>query len=344
MFRPSPMWKTRMWCAAIVVTMLPFAAAAEPVKLRFAFFASDREFVFRGVVKAFADAVNLDGKDIVEIELYPGGALGRNYAQQVQLVLSGGADIAWIHPALTPEQFPDNGVIELPGLFRDAREATQVYARVATSGSLRGYEDFFLLAAFGTPPLTIHMRTPVATLEDLKNKKIRTSNRTQDAVLAALGMHPEPMPINQASDAINRGAVDGATAALDVLIDFGISRFATNHYMLGLGTVPLMIGMNRKTFDGLPEAAKIVIRKYSGQWLMARYIDTANAYNAEVLSSLKADSRRKVINPSQSELDKAQAAFVSVMNQWVAKSPRNAELLKLVETEIVNLRSTRQAK
>jgi TRAP-type transport system periplasmic protein len=341
MFHPFSVLKVAIRCAALALVLSPFAVHAEPIRLKLAFFASDREFAFRGVVKPFADAVNLGGQGIVEIELYPGGALERSYAQQAQLVLSGGADMAWIHTALTPEQFPDNSVIELPGLFRDAQEATRVYGRVAASGSLRGYEDFFLLAALGTTPLTIHMRTPTASLEDLKGKKIRASNRTEGVVLKALGMEPESIPINQASDAINRGAIDGATASLEVLADFGISRFATNHYMLGLGTVPIIVAMNRKKFDGLPEAAQNVIRKYSGQWLRSRYIDTVNAYGAEILEKLKADSRRNVINPSQPELDKVRDTFNSVINQWVVKRPRNNEVLKIVETEIAKLRSTR---
>jgi TRAP-type C4-dicarboxylate transport system substrate-binding protein len=321
--------------------MLPLAANAEPIKLKFAFFASDREFAFRGVVKPFVDAVNLEGKGIVEIELFPGGALERSYAKQAQLVLSGGADMAWIHTALTPEQFPDNAVIELPGLFQDAEEATQVYSRVTAAGILRGYEGFFLIAALGTAPLAIHMRTSAASLADLKGKKIRTTNRTEAALLKALGMEPESIPINQTSDAINQGTIDGATAALEAVTDFGISRFATSHYMLGLGTVPLIIAMNKRKFDSLPEAAQNVIRKYSGQWLASRYIDTVNAYDAEILAQFNADPRRKVTIPSPSDLAKAHAAFNFIVDQWTAKGPRNGELLQAVAAELARFRSTR---
>jgi TRAP-type transport system periplasmic protein len=327
--------------AALAFALSPFAANAEPIKLKFAFFASDREFVFRSVVKPFVDAVNLEGKGIVEIELFPSGALERSYPKQVQLVLSGGADFAWIHTALTPEQFPDNAVMEQPGMFHDAEEATQVYTRVAASGVLRGYEDLFLVASVCTAPLVIHMRTPAASLEDLKGKKIRSANQTEGTVLKALGMEPASIPINQVSDAINRGAVDGATAGLDVAVDFGISRFATNHYMLSLGIVPIIIAMNKRKFDSLPEAAQNIIRKYSGQWLTSRFVGTVNSYRAEILGQLKADSRRKVTNPSALDLDQASGTFKSAMNQWAAKDPRNGELLKTVEAEIAKFRSTR---
>jgi TRAP-type C4-dicarboxylate transport system substrate-binding protein len=332
---------TRAFAAAIAIALLALPARAEPIKLKFAFFASDREFAYEGVIKPFVDAVNLEGKGIVEIELYPGGELGRSYTQQAQLVLSGVADMAWVHPALTPDQFPDNTVMELPGLFSDAKEATQVYTRIASTGLLRGYGDFFLIAAVGTEPLTIHTRTPIASLDDLKGLKIRTSNRTEGTALKALGMEPVAVPINQAADAINGGAIDGATAALEVLADFGISRFTTHHYLLRLGTVPLLIVMNRKKFDSLPEVAQNVIRKFSGAWPTTHYIESITTYDAKILEKLKSDPRRKVVYPSQQDLAKARSAFDSIVLQWAGRDPRNRELLTMVEMEITKLRSTR---
>jgi len=336
-----PIRTMRVCCALIIFALLPFAASAAPIKLKFSFFSSDREYAYEKVVKPFVNAVNLEGKGFVEIELYPSGALGRSYAQQAQLVLSGEADIAWVNPALTPELFSDNSVIELPGLFRDAQEAVQVYTRIAGSGSLRGYEDFFLIAAMSTEPLTIHMRSPVESLDDLKGKRIRTGRQTEVAVLKALGAEPVLMPINQVADAINSGAIDGAGAALEVMADFGISRFATYHYRLDLGTVPLLMIMNKKKFDSLPEAAQNAIRKFSGAWSVKHYIDAINAYDAEILKRLESDPRRKVIYPSQRDLARARDVFDTVVTQWVSGNPRNRALLDRVDAEIAEFRSAR---
>jgi TRAP-type C4-dicarboxylate transport system substrate-binding protein len=336
-----PIFMARACCALIISALLPYPAGAAPIKLKFSFFASDREYAYESVVKPFVNAVNLEGKGIVEIELFPSGALGRSYAQQAQLVLSGDADIAWINPALTPEQFPDNSVIELPGLFRDANEAAHVYTRIAGSGSLRGCEDFFLIAALSTEPLTIHMRSSIASLDDLKGKRIRTGRQTEVAVLRALGMEPVMMPINQVADAINSGAIDGASASFEVLIDFGISRFTTYHYRLDLGTVPLAIIMNRKKFDSLPKAAQDVIQKFSGAWPVEHYIDAINTYDAEILEKLKSDPRRKVVYPSQRDLAMARDVFDAVVTQWAASNPRNRALLDKVDAEIAAFRSVR---
>jgi len=49
-------------------------------------------------------------------------------------------------------------------------------------------------------------------------------------------------------------------------------------------------------------------RKCSGEWLIARYLETYGAIDIEVMSN----SRRKVIVPSRADLDRAELAFKSV--------------------------------
>jgi TRAP-type transport system periplasmic protein len=329
--------------AVVACTFLPFAAGAETIKLKFAFFASDREYAYRAVVKPFADAVNLNSKGILEVELFPGGVLGKTYAEQAQMVLNGTADIAWMNPSLAPELFPDNAVIELPGLFRNIAETTHVYTSLTASGALRGHSDFFVIAAVGTAPLNIHMRPQMASLADLKGKKIRTLNHTEGTVLKALGMVPEVIPINRTAEAINRGTIDGATAPPAVLIDFGIARFTRYHYFLDLGVAPLLILMNRKKFDSLPKDSQDVIRRYSGEWTAARFIQASEAYDKPIIEQLKSDPKRTGIYPSRSDLDVAHVAFKAVIEAWTAQDPRNRELLTLVHAQIAKLRSERES-
>jgi TRAP-type C4-dicarboxylate transport system substrate-binding protein len=89
------MFKVLARCALISFALLPGAAGAEPIKLKLAYFSSDREQAYTNAIKPFADAVNMEANGIIKIEVYTSGALGRNFAQQAQLVLDGVADIAW---------------------------------------------------------------------------------------------------------------------------------------------------------------------------------------------------------------------------------------------------------
>jgi len=335
------MFKALARCALLAFALLPRAAAAEPIKLKLSYFTSDREVVYRTAVKPFVDSVNVAANGLIEIEVFTSGSLGKSYPAQAQLVLDGVADLAFVNPGLTLERFPDDAVIELPGLFHDVREASLVYTRLMASGALRGYADFFVVGALGGGPQSIHVRPPIASLKDLQGKKVRASNRTEGAVLGALGMSAAVLPINETAEAISRGTVDGATAPAVILVEFGIARVASYHYFVRLGFAPLMLLMNKKKFDSLPKAGQDIIRKFSGEWLAARFAETFEANNDLVMEQLKSDPRRTVIFPSQPDIDTTRATFRTVIKEWQAKDPHNRELLTVVETEITKLRSTR---
>jgi TRAP-type C4-dicarboxylate transport system substrate-binding protein len=323
----------------IAFALLPIATVAEPIKLKMAYFSSDREPPFVSVLKPFADAVNKEAQGIIEIDPYSGGVLGRSYLQQAQLVADGVADMAWVNPSLTPDRFPDNDVMEFPGLFRDLKEATLTDMRMVASGALRGYEDFFVIAAVANFPLMIHTRSPIKSLPDLRGKILRVNNLIEGNALKAIGITPVVLPVNEVALAIGRGTIDGATLPPNALFAYGVSRITRFHYAAPLGAAPLAFLMNRKKFESLPKAGQDVIRKYSGGWTAASYVETYDANNIRAMNDLRSDPNRYVITPPQSELDTLQATFETVLETWRKENPRNLELLKLVETEIAKVRS-----
>jgi TRAP-type C4-dicarboxylate transport system substrate-binding protein len=315
------------------------AATAEPIKLKFAYFSSDRTTTYLAAIKPFVDAVNAEAAEQIEIEIGFSGAFGKNPAQQLQLVSDGTADIAFVVPGYTPELFPDNMVIELPGMFRDIREATLVYTSLVAANTLRGYDDLVVIGAFATEPESVHTRPPVLSLEDLKGKRIRANNSAQAAALESLGVVAVQMPINQASSAISSGRIVGATVSPAPLIEFGISRVATHHYLLGIGAAPLAVVMNRKKFDSLPKASQDIIRKFSGEWTAERFIATYDAENKLAIEQLRSDPNRKMVTPTQADREQAKLAFGAVIERWLSDNPRNRELLTKVDIEISKIRS-----
>jgi TRAP-type C4-dicarboxylate transport system substrate-binding protein len=335
------MMKHVLAACALAASLVPVTAAAEPVNLKFSYFSSDRSLLYAAAVKPFTDAVNEAAKGVVHIDVHFSGKLG-SIGQQAQLVQDGTADIAFIVPGYTPARF-DNGVVELPGIFRDGREATLVYTRLIAAGALRGYEDFLVIGAFATPPETVHTRTPATSLADLKGARIRANNPVEVAALEKLGMTGVLMPVNQTADAIAAGKIEGAAIPASPLFEFGIGRFATNHYLLGFGVAPLAVVMNRKKFESLPEAAREVILKYAGEWTAARFTDRYEADNVEQVRKLREDPRRKVTDPSEGDKTTARAVFQSVTNEWLARDPRNAAILALAQAEIARLRASERA-
>ncbi len=164
--------------AMTIALLLSFAAAAEPITLKLSFFSSDRSLLYLVGPKPFVDAVNAEGRGRVRIEPYFSNRLG-GPEHLSQLIRDGTVDIGFEVPSYERAVFPDVGIIELPGLYRDAAEATQVFSQLVEAGALRGFSDFYVIGAFAGEPESIHARPPVVSLADLKGKRIRVNNEIE---------------------------------------------------------------------------------------------------------------------------------------------------------------------
>jgi len=329
---------------AVVALLLPIAARAEPTTLKLSFFTSDRSVAYLTAIKPFVDAINSEGAGLLQIDVYLSGALGRVQRDLPKQVLDGTADIAFIVPGQNPERFPDNAVVELPGLFRDAREASLTYTRLVAANSLAGYQDFFVIGAYATQPETIHSRKPLRSLADLMEQKIRANNPTEATALAKLGALPVVLAFNETAPALSSGALDGATVPVTQLFDVGIGRLTGNHYLLGTSVAPLTLMMSRKVFDRLPDNAKTLIRKYSGEWATSQFSQAYETIGKKVVEEIKADSRRSIVVPSAKDRLAAQRSFKSIVQDWAGASVHNRELLKMTEAELAKVRESELAK
>jgi TRAP-type C4-dicarboxylate transport system substrate-binding protein len=324
----------------VAMALLPARLLAEPLKLKLSMVTSDRALIYLGGVKPFVDAVNAEAKGLFEIEVHFSGELGKDPKQQAQMVADGTADLAFIFPGYSPERFSDNAVIELPGLFQDGREASMAFTRLIAAGALQGYQDFQVIGAYTSFLETIHSRLPIASIDDLKGMRLRCSNTTVLAALQRLGVQPVKMPVNMVWEAISNGTIDGAVLPPAMLFEFGFGRVTSHHYMLNISVVSLALVMNRRKFDSLPVEAQDIIRRHSGEWPLTSFLQSGDAANGEVMEKLAANSHRRVVYPSPTDLGTANAAFKAVVDEWAARSPHHQLLLEMVESELAKLRAS----
>jgi TRAP-type C4-dicarboxylate transport system substrate-binding protein len=207
------------------------------------------------------------------------------------------------------------------------------------ANALSGYEDFVVIGAFAGAPETIHTRAEIASLEDLRGKAVRVNNMGQAAALKKLGIEPVLMPINKVPDAMIGGRIDGATAPPAMLFEFGIGRAARHHFLLPTSSAPLTVLMNRKKFESLSPQTQSMILIHSGGWAVTRFIQSFDAVNVQAERKLISDPRRKVIVPSQSDRDRAGAAYDAVVAEWSQKTPHNRALLESVKSVLAKLRA-----
>ena len=334
------MIKNLVRCVLFTMVLLPTKVLAEPIKLKLSMVTSDRALIYLGGVKPFVDAVNAEAKGLLEIEVHFSGELGKEPAQQARMVADGTADLAFIFPGYSPERFSDNTVIELPGLFQDAREASTAFTRLIAAGALQGYEDFHVIGAYTSFLETIHSRLPIDSIDDLKGMRLRVSNTTEVAALQKLGVRPVTIPVTTVWEAISNSTIDGAVLPPAMLFEFGVGRVTSHHYLLNISVASLALVMNRKKFDALPEAAQDIIRKHSGEWPLASFLQSFDAVTSEVMEQLASNSHRTIVHPSQTDLDTANAAFKAFVDEWAARSLHNQMQLEMVRTEIAKLRAS----
>ncbi|MDH3233883.1 MAG: TRAP transporter substrate-binding protein [Alphaproteobacteria bacterium] len=325
--------------AALSVSALATAGAAEKSTLKFAVFTPDKEMTFTVVMKPWADRVMKDSNGTLQIQLFPNGALGRHPGKQLKMVQDGVADIGWIIPAYTPGRFPDNAVFQLPALINTSKEGSIAAWRLYKKGMLRGYENYYVIGLFTTSPYTIHTKTKLTSMAQLKGKKIRAVGPAMVASIKALGGAPEPMPFTKIVEAISRGRIDGTTAHPIALHDFGVAKVTSSHYFGRLGTVPLAIMMNRKVYEKLPAAAKAAIDKNSGEQLSVAFGNMSDNRNAELRGLWSKEAKRTVTVPSATETAKWDAALAPVISAWSGKHPKGKALLSALKAELANIRA-----
>jgi TRAP-type C4-dicarboxylate transport system substrate-binding protein len=332
-------WLLRAWVAAVAMALMPCATSAEAVRLKLSYFGSEQALVYRAGIKPFVDAINAEGQGLVSIDVYAEGTLGRTVAEQPALVQKGTADIAWVAPGQTPYRFPDNRLFELPGLARDAREGTLIATRLTAAGLLRGYEDFVVIGAYATGLNVIHSRKPIGSLAALRGMRIRVNNEADAEVLSRLNAIPTILPVPQVAAALDRGTIDGAVVSLTGYFDYGVAAVGTHHFLLHNGTAPLALLMSRSKFDSLPDAAKGLIRKYSGEWAAKIWIEAISSADETGLARLRADRAHTVVDMSAADRLTAEGVYRALIENWAAGGERNRTLLTRLEAELAAIRA-----
>lgn len=181
----------RMILAAAFTGLAAVPLSAETV-LRFSSFEPPVAFITSQILTPWAEEVSQASEGTLHIEMYPGGTLGRDPATQLNLVLSGVADIAWIVPGYTPGRFDQATVTELPFLVPSAEAGSVAAARMLDRGvwSGGGFDDVKVLGLFVTSPGHLASTSPVNELGDVAGLSIRGAGPVLLGTGAALGGTP----------------------------------------------------------------------------------------------------------------------------------------------------------
>jgi len=325
------MRKSLILGALFAVAAAPFAVldanhalAAKPV-VRIASFLPARSITVRFSFKPWVANVKKEVGDLVTIQEFWGGALGRNPRKQVDLVLDGVTDIAGVVPGYTPGRFPGMSVFELPYLFRSGVEGSEAMWRMFEAGHLGGLDKMKVLGFYTTDVYGIHTKKKMTSLADVKGMKLRSAGPVQAGTVKHLGGVPIGMPITQATEALSRGVVDGVISGLSGLTIFRMQTIAKYHYAAPLSIAPLSALMNKKKWDSLPKKVQQSMDKYGGR-TMAKvtgggFDKTAKIFKAKMDKA----SKHTYVTWDNANVDKARATMRPVYDTWI-KGNKNGRM------------------
>jgi TRAP-type C4-dicarboxylate transport system substrate-binding protein len=315
------------------------ARAADPVKLKFSSFEPPMGNITANVLTPFAKEASAGSGGTLQIDMYPGGTLGRNPTQQLKLVTDGVADIAWIVLPYTPGRFDDTEVVGLPFVTATSIEASLALHRLYAAGVLVGFEGLKMLALAATPPVVIHGTQPVRLPADLKGKRVRVSGDHLSRVVESLGGAPVQLGGGQIAEGLSRGVVDMTLNNWGFVGDFKVNEVTSQHLDVPLGAVAVGVVMRKERYDALPPQARTAIDKASGELLARRLGEAFDRQDKEVREKVSRSGRNTVTPVSAADLAEWKRAIEPVNASWRAQKPRNERTYVAFVEQLKRLRS-----
>lgn len=275
----------------------------------------------RTVIKPWMEAVEAELPPGIRFQGYWGGSLGRDAFAQYDLVKHGVLDIAWVLPGFTGGQFPQIDVIELPYLVETATEAAIAGWRLFEEGLIDGTEDVVVLGIWTTDIATIQTSTPFETLADLRNLKIRTAGSVQARFINTLGGVSVTMSGFEMNQAIQRGTMDGVMQPWSGIRTFRTDRLMRAAYEAPLGALPLMLLMNRKTWDKLSPEVQALFMKHGGETMARRAGAEYDDFADRISHDNELGDRYTIVIATKEQNAENRRLLQPVHDQWIARRP-----------------------
>lgn len=324
---------------AIALAALAGPAAAQMIKV--ATFVPEKSVGVARVIKPWMEAVQADLGDAVRLQGFWGGTLGKDPFKQFELVRNGVADVTWVLPGYTAGQFPQMTVFELPFLFRDAVEASVVGWRLHERGLLDGLEDVHLVGFFAAEPSHVHLKRPVARLEEISGLKIRSVGPIHAQWLEVMGAAPQTLSSAEMNEALNRGTIDGVIQSWSGMRTFKTLDLVSQTIDVPIGVIPFLLVMNKTTWEGLTPQAQAAVMAH-GAIAMAR--SGGQAYKdvgAEIRADVAAQGRIELLTPDEADIERYRAMAEPVYARWIAETPNGRAVLDAAIEEIAAYRAGR---
>lgn len=314
--------------ASIQLAGLPAAQAAE-IEWRMQTYAGLSDSEYKTLVQNFANRVETASGGRMKIDVFPAGQLVPTPGV-IDAVRAGALEIGHTFLVYFSGKEPGlSGINEWPIGFDPLQGSGWFYE----GGGMELVEP--IVAEYGlhmlgvTPVLAENMwlTKPVASVDDLKSVKIRSSGLTADA-FASLGAAVVSLPVEDVYNSLQRGVIDGAEFTT-IPVHYGFGWHEVAKYVVqpafSKGSYADWI-VNEKAWAALPNDLKDIVDNAVRE-AGAEYFEAAKAEEAELIEKMKA-AGVTFIEWSDDDMRKIEAARVAVVKEkYIPKSAKVGDIL-----------------
>jgi TRAP-type C4-dicarboxylate transport system substrate-binding protein len=196
---------------------------------------------------------------------------------------------AALHTYLAADE-PRMGIFNLPGLINNIEDYQKVRDAFWAKDVARIWEEKWgaiVLAEGAWCPTRLFSKTPIRTIEDFRNKRLRVHNPQTAAHMNAIGAKPTPMSTTEIMPALERGVIDGVFISTCVGGAMEFWRLAKNVQDWGVGAITgWAILINKAEWEGMPADVREQIRGAMAE-LQKDAFGTYNAFVEAALDNMK---------------------------------------------------------
>lgn len=184
---------------------------------------------------------------------------------QMDLVLDGAVDVAYVFHGYQPGRFVSYKLVELPGVDTTAEAASVAYWNLFENylAELNEHRGVKVIGLHTHGPGQLNTNTPVNSLADMAGLKLRMPGGVASEVGTALGTTGIQVPAPKVYETLASNAADGVMMTIDSRQGFRLTEVAPNYYEMpgGFFRGSFAYIMNEDTFADLPEDLRTALEE-----------------------------------------------------------------------------------
>ncbi len=215
--------------------------------------------------RLFADLVKQRSGGQIQITVYPNGELaGGNQLKELTMLQDGSINFTYHSNLLYTNLDQSFAAISMPWLFTDYSQVDAALSGPAGSQLLKATEAQGIVGlAYGENGFRqlTNGRLAVRAPDDLRGLKIRIPDvELYKSIYKAMGAIPITMNFGEVIGALKQGQIDGQENPIDIIVSSKLYEVQNHITVWNYSYDALILGMNKKDWDGLPGTAQAIIK------------------------------------------------------------------------------------